>query len=96
MRTASVSELKANLSRYLRLIRSGSEVTILERGAPIARLVGLKGNSRGSDRARLDRLVRAGVLRGGSDLRWVLAEPPVKAKRARLSRALDQDREDRF
>ena len=39
MKTASVTELKANLSSYLRMVRRGSEVQILERGVPIARLV---------------------------------------------------------
>ena len=39
MQTASVSELKANLSRYLREVRRGGEVQVLNRGTPVARLV---------------------------------------------------------
>lgn len=37
MTTASVSALKANLSRYLRHVRRGGEVQILDRGVPVAR-----------------------------------------------------------
>jgi prevent-host-death family protein len=96
MKTASVTELKANLSRYLGIVRRGSEVEILERGVPIARLVGLGGAVRGADKERIERLAKAGVLRRGKgDLRWLLEEPPLQVKGADLSRALDEDRGDR-
>lgn len=96
MKTASVTELKAHLSRYLAMVKRGSEVQILERGVPIARLSAVEGRPRGADKLRLDRLARAGILRRGTgDLRWVLREPPVAARRAELSLALDEDREDR-
>ena len=36
--TASISDPKANLSRYLRVARRGGEVQVLDRGTPIARL----------------------------------------------------------
>jgi prevent-host-death family protein len=96
VRTASVTELKANLSRYLRAVRRGGEVQILERGVPVARLVGVSSEDGGSDEERLERLARAGILRRGSgDLRWLLSEPPIVAREAALSGALDEDREDR-
>jgi prevent-host-death family protein len=96
MKSASVTELKANLSRYLRMVRRGSEVQILERGVPIAKLVALHGIAREGDASRLERLAKAGVLRRGTgDLGWATEEPPVRAKKASLSRALHQDREDR-
>ena len=96
MKNASVTELKANLSRYLRMVRRGSEVQILERGVPIARLVALQGSAREGDSPRLERLVQAGALRRGTgDLRWLADEPPIRAKRAAVSQALHDDREDR-
>jgi len=100
MKTASVSDLKANLSRYLRLVRRGSEVQILDRGIPVARLVGLAGSPASPnphDEERLDRLVKAGLLRRGSgDVRAVLSEPPIVVAGADLRRALDEDRGDRL
>jgi antitoxin (DNA-binding transcriptional repressor) of toxin-antitoxin stability system len=36
---ASVRELKAKLSRYLKRVAAGEEVTVTSRGRPIARLV---------------------------------------------------------
>lgn len=96
MRTASVTELKANLSRYLRMVRRGSEIEILERGVPIARLVGLVNGTESANEEHLERLVHAGLLRRGiGGLDWLLEETPIRAPGAQVSEALDQDREDR-
>ncbi len=95
MKAVPVSELKAELSRHLRYVRRGGEVQILERGVPIARLVGLQGVAH-DDSGRLVRLVRGGVLRPGSGEKiHVLDEPPLTLPGARLSEALDEDRGDR-
>jgi prevent-host-death family protein len=39
MTTVRVAELKARLSEYLRRVRRGHEVTVLDRETPIARIV---------------------------------------------------------
>ena len=68
---------------------------MLERGVPIARLVGL-GNTAASEQDRLERLERAGVLRrGSSDASWLLDEDPIEARAADVSGALSDDRDDR-
>jgi prevent-host-death family protein len=96
MKSASVTELKAQLAHYLRMVRRGTEVQVLERGVPIARLVGIAPVS-GIDAERLERLAKAGIVRRGGDLRWLLDEPAIpSAAEAQLSAALDSDREDRF
>jgi prevent-host-death family protein len=93
MSAASVTELKAHLSKYLRMVRRGSEVQILERGVPIARIVGIRGAS--ADRGRVARLTKAGVLRRGhGDLSWLLDEPKLRG--ADTLEALEADREDRL
>lgn len=100
VKTASVTELKANLSRYLDMVRRGNEVQVLERGVPIARLVGLERTVvRGAkeEGEKLQRLERAGIIvRGTGDLRWLLERDPPKIQGAALSEALRADREDRF
>jgi prevent-host-death family protein len=95
MKTASVTELKAQLSRYLRMVRRGSEVQILDRGVPIARLVAISEPSADSD--RLERLARAGIVRRGTgQLGWLLEEPPMRTTSAKLAEALNEDRADRL
>jgi prevent-host-death family protein len=39
MKTVRIAELKAHLSEHLRLVRSGTSMTVLDRDTPIARLV---------------------------------------------------------
>ena len=78
MTRASISELKARLSRYLREVRRGGEVEILDRGKPIARLTRLR-HTDASDDGRRERLVSAGVLRRGTgNLRDAVEPPPLE------------------
>ena len=39
MKTVGIAELKARLSEYLRGVRRGQEITVLDRETPIARIV---------------------------------------------------------
>jgi prevent-host-death family protein len=64
MKRASISELKTSLSEYLLGVKNGEEILVTERGRPIARLVPALNAERASDRK--SRLIRAGILRGGS------------------------------
>ncbi len=41
MKSVSVSDLKARLSEHLRHVARGEEVVVTDRGAPIARLIGI-------------------------------------------------------
>lgn len=93
MSTASISDLKANLSRYLREVRRGGEVQVLDRGMPVARLVPPAADDGEGVRERLiaKGLMRAG--RGGSDS--LLEEPPL-ALPVSLSDALAEERKDRL
>ena len=93
MTTVSISELKANLSRYLREVRRGGEVQVLDRGAPVARLVPAAASD---DEGVRERLMGSGLIRpgrGGSA--FVLDEPPL-ALPVSVSQALSEDRTDRL
>ena len=93
MSTASVSELKANLSRYLREVRRGGEVEVLDRGAPVARLVPAAA---GGDDGVRERLIGAGVLRPGKGNAAAILQSPPLALPVGLSEALAENRADRF
>lgn len=93
MTTVSISALKANLSRYLRHVRRGGEVQILDRGVPVARLI---APSSGGDDDIRDRLVGDGLLRpGAGTAASILDHPPVKLSTS-ISQALAEDRIDRL
>lgn len=91
MSTVSVSELKANLSRYLREVRRGGEVQVLDRGTPVARLTGPDE----PDSETRQRLVSMGLLRPGSgDPAAILNVAPLELDTS-ISEALHEDRADR-
>jgi prevent-host-death family protein len=55
----SVGRLKARLSEYLRRAKAGNDVVVTDRGKPVARLVGLEGDS--ALEGRLAELVGGGL-----------------------------------
>lgn len=96
MSTVSVTELKAKLSAYLREVRRGGEVQILDRGEPVARLVPVTPWSAGADpdtEERRQRLIATGALRPGAGIDPAVLPLPISVD---LGRALDGDRSDRL
>ena len=57
----SIGTLKARLSEYLRQVKAGQAVVVTDRGEPVARLVGLEGETALEGRA--EDLVRSGLAR---------------------------------
>lgn len=96
MRNVSVSELKANLSKYLQEVRRGGEVQVLDRGVPVARLSGLAVTQAGADEDHRQRLIRSGLVRSRTAATsTVLSQPPMPIG-ADIGGALDEDRSDRL
>lgn len=94
MTTTTVTELKASLSRYVRLVKAGEDVLVTERGLPVARLSpvpGLEGLP-----ARVEELVRLGLVRPGTGRlpRDFWKSPAPKDPKGRLLRALLEEREE--
>lgn len=61
MTRVAITELKAKLSEYLAAIRAGEEVIVTDRGRPVARMLPIEGER--ELEARMDRLVRSGLVR---------------------------------
>ena len=94
MSRVSISELKTHLSRYLREVRRGGEIQVLDRGVPIARLSRIESGSV-EDVDRRARLVKGGVLRPGSgDAISLLSAEPIEVATSILE-ALEAERADR-
>jgi prevent-host-death family protein len=51
-----IRELRAHLSRYIKEVEEGAEITVTDRGRPVARISPANG------RARLDELIAAGLV----------------------------------
>ena len=91
MKKASVSELKNNLSRYLRAVRNGEPVQITDREAPVALLVGLQDRTELQSEPRA-RLARDGLLRLGKGPvpRDLIEAGPVESEGGVLDALLDE------
>lgn len=91
MVTASVSELKARLSHYLRVVRTGGEVQVLDRGRPVARLVAVE-----ADAGARERLAASGSIRlGDPAARATFDHVPLQVG-VDIGGALTDDRSDRL
>ena len=93
MTTVSISELKANLSRYVREVRRGGEVQVLDRGTPVARLVPLATED---TRGGRERLISQGLLRPGQAGAGAILDEPLLELPVSVSEALAEDRNDRL
>jgi prevent-host-death family protein len=92
MTTVSISDLKAKLSRYIREVRRGGEVQVLDRGKPVARLA----QPSARDDVWRETLLRIGLLRPGKGPSAAILDEPAIRLPTNLSVALDEDRADRL
>ena len=95
MEKATISQLKDQLSMYLKKVRAGHVVLVLDRDEPIARIERVKEETAGDD--RLVRLERSGLLRRGSVPLAVAAlrRKPPKARKPVTQALLDERHEGR-
>lgn len=96
MKRASVSEAKNRLSALLDRVRHGETVVIEDRGMPVAQLSPVTGRAATSDRDRLARLERHGILRPivlGGPVRLLLEPPPRPRRDVALSDLVRAERE---
>jgi prevent-host-death family protein len=94
MKSASISTLRNHLSEYLRRVRRGETVLVLDRDRPIARLEPV-GESRGDLPACYHEAVKAGIVRPArkrDDALRTVTPPPRPKKPARLVEALMEER----
>ena len=99
MERTTISRLKARLSAYLKKVRGGQTILILDRDEPVARLEPVAGRRANDapDEDRLMRLERAGLLRRATrplDLER-LRSAPVRTDTSLVEAVLEERREDR-
>ncbi|MDH3735306.1 MAG: type II toxin-antitoxin system prevent-host-death family antitoxin [Gemmatimonadota bacterium] len=76
MKRVSISDLKAKLSQYVDLVQSGEDIIVTDRGRPVARLVGLAGET--ARESRLHQLIRLGRVRPPVGRRKTTSRPPAR------------------
>jgi antitoxin (DNA-binding transcriptional repressor) of toxin-antitoxin stability system len=89
MKVINVSELKAYLSKYLRIASRGSQIVVRDRDEPIAQL----GPPHAEARSWRDRLTREGRLRVGTQS-WADLKISKLGRRIDIQASLRAVRED--
>lgn len=72
MKTVRIADLKARLSEFLRLVRAGQSIIVMDRDTPIARVVPFKDSK--------PRLVSRKPERGAKPLGKMPMPPPLRMK----------------
>ena len=94
--TVGSRELKIRLGTYLRRVRAGASLVVTDRGRPIAELRPLPSSETGLD-AKLESMAALGVISWRPGQTGLLkASRPLPDRSRSLSRALADEREDRF
>jgi prevent-host-death family protein len=95
MNKATISQLKNHLSAYLRKVRAGQPLLVMDRDEPVARIERVEAG--GAADGRLARLERAGLVRRASralDPEAVAGKGP-RARKSVLQALIDERREGR-
>jgi prevent-host-death family protein len=95
MKRASITEVKNQLSALLDRVRHGESVLIEDRGVAVAQLNPVTGRTVTTDRDRLARLERQGILRPAvstAPSTLLLAPPPQPRQRVSLSQLVRAER----
>lgn len=66
MEKATISDLKNRLSAYIRKVKAGTAILVVDRNRPVARLEPLSGTEDENAGDRLARLEQAGLVRRAS------------------------------
>jgi antitoxin (DNA-binding transcriptional repressor) of toxin-antitoxin stability system len=90
MKTINVSELKAHLSRYLRMASRGTRIVVMDRDDPIAQIGPLEASGGAGWRERLS---REGRLRLGTQ-DWAALRVSPLDRSVNIQEALRSVRED--
>jgi prevent-host-death family protein len=94
MKTVAIAELKAKLSQYLDTVKQGEEVSVTDRGHPVALIVPAARS--GPSPSELHDMVRAGIIRPGRGpvpRRLRERMPKAKDPKGTVLRALLEERE---
>lgn len=82
MNTVRIAELKSRLSEYLRRVRRGHSLTVMDRETPIARILPYESGSRS--------LVLREPAPEAQDLRKVPLPPPLRTRRDAVDLLLEE------
>ena len=94
MRPISVGtrDAKINLSRLLKKVQNGAEITITDRNEPVAKIVPITSEEHLSLNERIVKLERDGLLQPSEKKKLINLPPPLPLPDEAGQRMLEEDR----
>jgi len=96
MYSINISSLKNRLSEVLRKVKKGTEVLVLDRDLPVAKISAISGIALSGDQPLFDELERRGIIQRATkslDKGWFKKNPLIKVSKSAV-KALLKEREE--
>lgn len=93
MTTIGIREAKIHLSKYLRMVRQGHEVTLTDRGRPVGKIVPIPGSALPLE-DRIRTLEEKGVLAPVPQGKKPVLSSPIPVPSDTAQRYLQEDRDN--
>lgn len=93
MKSATITEVKNQLSAIIDRVKAGESVVVTDRGQPVATIEPVRADA--DDEARLVRLERSGIIRPASKAPPALPTSPLVAGRSAVDALIDERRSGR-
>lgn len=93
MTTVGIREAKIHLSKYLKMVRQGHEVTLTDRGRPVGKIVPITAGELSLEE-RIRYLEEKGVLAPAPQGKKSVLSSPVPVPPDAAQRYLQEDRDD--
>jgi len=87
-----IREAKIHLSKLLKMVKNGAEITLTERNRPVGKIVPIRAESLHLE-DRIKDLEARGVIEALSKKKQVKIPPPIPVPDALAQRLLQRDRE---
>ena len=86
-----IRDAKMHLSKYLKMVQSGTEIIITDRGRPVGRIVPIQTRDLSLD-DRIKKLEDRGVIEKSTRQNWQRTPPPIPLPDGIVQKFLQEDR----
>ena len=92
-KSVGIRDAKMHLSKYLKMVQQGAEVTITDRGRPVGKIIPIRTKQM-SLKERIKRMEDRGQIEPVTDEGQVKIPPPIPVPDEIAQQILQQERED--
>ena len=90
--SVGIRDAKMHLSKYLKMVQKGIEVTITDRGRPVGRIVPIQTRDLSLE-DRIKRMEERGVIGKSTGANWKSIPPPIPLPDGIVQKFLQEDRD---